>query len=136
MGSPPPAGSKKVVLKFLSVNNIVMAPASTGKLNNRRNAVINTDHTNKGSLCIDKPGLRILKIVAYSKMLLNFVCTINCKASYSCLSNMKILYTLLLCLFHICSLCGSCFLWIFGLQVGVINFNSLRTFQKHLLGER
>ena len=31
IGSPPPAGSKKLVLKFLSVNNIVIAPANTGK---------------------------------------------------------------------------------------------------------
>jgi hypothetical protein len=39
-----------VVLKFLSVNNIVIAPASTGKDSNNRNAVIKTDHTNKGRL--------------------------------------------------------------------------------------
>jgi hypothetical protein len=38
------------VLKFLSVNNIVIAPAKTGKDNNSKNAVIKTDHTNKGRL--------------------------------------------------------------------------------------
>jgi len=51
------------VLKFLSVNNIVNAPANTGKLNNSKNAVINTDQTNKGSLFINIPLHRILNIV-------------------------------------------------------------------------
>jgi len=37
-----------VVLKFRSVNNIVIAPAKTGKDNNSKMAVISTDHTNKG----------------------------------------------------------------------------------------
>ena len=63
MGSPPPAGSKKVVLKFRSVNNMVIAPASTGSDNKSRNAVTRTDHTNKGNLCIVIPGPRMLKIV-------------------------------------------------------------------------
>ena len=36
MGSPPPAGSKKVVLKFLSVYNMVIAPANTGRDNESR----------------------------------------------------------------------------------------------------
>jgi len=40
-----------------------MAPANTGKDNNNKNAVISTDHTNNGKLCIFKPGVRILKIV-------------------------------------------------------------------------
>ena len=40
-----------------------MAPAKTGKENSNRKAVIKTDHTNKGNLCIDKPGTRILNIV-------------------------------------------------------------------------
>jgi hypothetical protein len=48
MGSPPPVGSKKEVLKFRSVNSIVMAPARTGKDNSNNTAVIRTDHTNKG----------------------------------------------------------------------------------------
>lgn len=48
IGSPPPAGSKNDVLKLRSVNNIVMAPAKTGRDNNSNKAVINTDHTNKG----------------------------------------------------------------------------------------
>lgn len=63
MGSPPPAGSKKVVLKFLSVNNIVIAPAKTGKDNNKRTAVINTDHTKSGIWCIPIPGALIFKMV-------------------------------------------------------------------------
>lgn len=63
IGSPPPAGSKNVVLKLRSVSNIVIAPASTGNDNNNKNAVIKTDHTNKGKRCIDIPGVLILKIV-------------------------------------------------------------------------
>jgi hypothetical protein len=47
------------VLKFLSVNNIVIAPASTGKDNNNKIAVINTAQTNNGILCILIPGERI-----------------------------------------------------------------------------
>lgn len=62
-GSPPPEGSKNVVLKFLSVNNIVIAPASTGTANNNRKAVIRIDQTNKGIRYMLWPGLRILNIV-------------------------------------------------------------------------
>lgn len=40
IGSPPPLGSKNVVLKFLSVKSIVMAPAKTGNDNNSNTAVI------------------------------------------------------------------------------------------------
>jgi len=54
---------KKLVLKFLSVKSIVIAPANTGKENNNKKAVINTDQTNNGNLCIDKPGTLILNIV-------------------------------------------------------------------------
>jgi hypothetical protein len=48
MGSPPPVGSKNEVLKFRSVNNMVIAPARTGKDNSSNTAVISTDHTNSG----------------------------------------------------------------------------------------
>jgi len=48
IGSPPPEGSKNVVLKFRSVRSIVMAPARTGRDRSRRMAVIMTDHTNSG----------------------------------------------------------------------------------------
>ena len=44
-GSPPPAGSKKVVFKFRSVRSIVMPPASTGRDRRRRIAVTTTDQT-------------------------------------------------------------------------------------------
>jgi hypothetical protein len=47
------------VLKLRSVNNIVIAPARTGKDNNNKNAVIKTAHTNKGILCIFIPGVLI-----------------------------------------------------------------------------
>jgi hypothetical protein len=50
-------------LKFLSVNNIVIPPANTGNDNNNKIAVINTDHTNNGILCIDIPGALMFKIV-------------------------------------------------------------------------
>jgi len=63
MGSPPPAGSKKEVLKFLSVNNIVIAAASTGKDNSNKKAVMKTDQTNKGTIRNLNPGTRIFKIV-------------------------------------------------------------------------
>jgi len=51
------------VLKFLSVNNIVIPPAKTGSDNNNKIAVIKTDQTNKGSLKNVNPEIRILTIV-------------------------------------------------------------------------
>lgn len=43
-------GSKNLVFKFRSVNNIVIAPAKTGKESRSRIAVINTDHTKSGTV--------------------------------------------------------------------------------------
>jgi len=51
------------VLKFLSVNSIVIAPANTGNDNINNTAVINTPHTNNGNLCIVNPGALIFTIV-------------------------------------------------------------------------
>jgi hypothetical protein len=51
------------VLKFLSVNTIVIAPAKTGSDNNNNTAVITTAHPNNASLCNLIPGLRIFNIV-------------------------------------------------------------------------
>lgn len=51
------------MLKFRSVNNIVIAPAKTGKDKSKRMAVINTDHTNKGIRSIVIPIDRMFKIV-------------------------------------------------------------------------
>ena len=48
---------------FLSNNNIVIAPANTGKDNINNQAVINTAHTNKGNLSNVNPGERIFIIV-------------------------------------------------------------------------
>lgn len=48
MGSPPPAGSKKVVFRFRSVNSMVIPAARTGRDSSKSTAVINTDHTNRG----------------------------------------------------------------------------------------
>jgi len=60
MGSPPPAGSKKVVFMFRSVSSIVMAPANTGKDSRSKKAVTKTDHTNKGRRSKETPGVRML----------------------------------------------------------------------------
>lgn len=48
MGSPPPAGSKKVVFRFLSVSNIVIPTANTGSDRSNRTEVIRPDQTNRG----------------------------------------------------------------------------------------
>jgi hypothetical protein len=50
-------------LKFLSVNNIVIAPAKTGRDKSSRIAVINTAQTNNGNLWKVIPGVLILIIV-------------------------------------------------------------------------
>jgi hypothetical protein len=63
MGSPPPATSKNDVLKFLSVNTIVIAPANTGNDKSNNTAVTTTAHPNKANLCSLIPGLLILRIV-------------------------------------------------------------------------
>jgi len=63
IGSPPPAGSKKDVLKFRSVNSIVIAPANTGRESNNKKAVIKTDHTNNGIFSNDIDFDRMLIIV-------------------------------------------------------------------------
>ena len=62
-GSPPPAGSKKVVLMFRSVSNIVIAPARTGRERSRRIAVIFTAQTNKGIRSSSRPFQRIFATV-------------------------------------------------------------------------
>lgn len=41
----------------------MIAPANTGRDNNNSTAVINTDHTNKGTCSIDISGERIFIIV-------------------------------------------------------------------------
>jgi hypothetical protein len=51
------------VLKFLSVNNIVIAAANVGKEKTNKNAVIKIDQTNNGKICIPNPGALILNIV-------------------------------------------------------------------------
>jgi hypothetical protein len=52
-----------VVLKFLSVNNIVIAPAKTGKVKTNKNAVKNKAQINKGKRYKVKPLTRIFIIV-------------------------------------------------------------------------
>jgi hypothetical protein len=51
------------VLKFLSVNNIVIPPANTGKDNNNKTAVTTTAQPNKVVLCNFIPGDLIFNIV-------------------------------------------------------------------------
>jgi len=51
------------VLKLRSVNNIVIPPAKTGRDSSNKNAVIKTDHTNRGIVYIVNPGTLILNIV-------------------------------------------------------------------------
>lgn len=68
IGSPPPAGSKKEVLKFRSVKSIVIAPAKTGKERRSKTAVIRTDHTNKGIESKDIEEERIFMMVVIKLM--------------------------------------------------------------------
>jgi len=63
MGSPPPAGSKKVVLRLRSVSSIVMPAARTGRERSSSTAVIRTDHTNRGVWYWDIAGGFMLMIV-------------------------------------------------------------------------
>ena len=44
-------------------------PANTGRDNKSKNAVTNTDHTNRGNLCMVIPGPRMLKIDRGQSML-------------------------------------------------------------------
>lgn len=64
MGSPPPAGSKKVVFRFRSVRSIVIPAARTGRDSRRRIAVIKTDHTNRGVWnCVMAAGFMLIIVV-------------------------------------------------------------------------
>jgi len=63
IGSPPPVGSKKEVLKLRSVSSIVIAPASTGNESRSKMAVIRIDHTNRGICSIFIFIFRMFKIV-------------------------------------------------------------------------
>lgn len=63
MGSPPPEGSKKDELEFRSSNNIVIAPAKTGRDKSSSTEVIRTDQANRGVLVIFINFGFILRIV-------------------------------------------------------------------------
>jgi hypothetical protein len=70
------------VLKFLSVNIIVIPPANTGKDNNSNTAVTITAQPNKANLCNLIPGLLIfnivvIKFIAPSKLLTPERCKAN-----------------------------------------------------------
>ena len=82
IGSPPPATSKNEVLKFLSVNIIVIPPAKTGNDNNNKIAVITTAQPNKANLCNLIPGVLILAIVVMKFIAPNKLLTPErCKAN-------------------------------------------------------
>ena len=68
MGSPPPAGSKKVVFRFRSVKSIVMPAASTGSDRRRSTAVMRTAHTNRGVWYWVIPGGFMLIMVVMKLM--------------------------------------------------------------------
>jgi hypothetical protein len=69
------------VLKFLSVNTIVIPPAKTGKDSNNKTAVITTAHPNKANLCNLIPGVLILTIVVIKLIAPNKLLTPErCKA--------------------------------------------------------
>jgi hypothetical protein len=55
------------VLKFLSVNIIVIPPARTGNDNNNKTAVITTAQANNINLCNLIPGLLMLNVVVMTK---------------------------------------------------------------------
>jgi hypothetical protein len=70
------------VLKFLSVNNIVIPPANTGKDNNNNTAVITTAQPNKANLCNLIPGVLIfttvvMKFIAPNRLLIPERCKAN-----------------------------------------------------------
>lgn len=68
IGSPPPAGSKKVVLRLRSVSSMVIPAASTGRDRRSRTAVISTDQTNSGVWYWDRAGGFMLMIVVMKLM--------------------------------------------------------------------
>lgn len=67
-GSPPPAGSKKLVLRFRSVSSIVIPPARTGRDSRRRIVVTTKDQTNRGIRSAAQPLGRILRAVVMKLM--------------------------------------------------------------------
>jgi hypothetical protein len=69
MGSPPPNGSKKEVLKFRSNSSIVIPPAKTGNLRTSRNAVTQTLVINNGML--NQENLLLLRLFIVHRKLMD-----------------------------------------------------------------
>jgi len=63
IGSPPPEGSKKEVLKFRSVSNMVIAAARTGRERSKRITVIRVAQTNSGIRPLWIPSTRMFRTV-------------------------------------------------------------------------
>ncbi len=61
---PPPAASKNEVLKLRSVNNIVIAPAKTGRDNNNKTAVITTAQPNSANF-VPQKRINVYRIRPY-----------------------------------------------------------------------
>jgi hypothetical protein len=61
-------GSKKEVLKFLSVRSIVIAAAKTGRVNTNKKAVNKLAQIKSGALNIVKPGTLIAIMVVIKFM--------------------------------------------------------------------
>lgn len=72
-----------MVLKFLSVSSMVMAPASTGRDSSSSTAVMNTDHTNSGILSKVIPGA-----LMFITVVIKFIAPIIEDAPAQCRLNM------------------------------------------------
>lgn len=57
-----------MILEFQSVDDVVIAPASTGGGGKGRNAVTETNRTDRGNLCMVIPGPRVLGIMVMKLM--------------------------------------------------------------------
>jgi len=68
IGSPPPAGSKKEVFRFRSSNNMVIAPARTGRAIRSSVTVIKIDQTNSDMFSMLECGGRMLIMVVIKLM--------------------------------------------------------------------
>jgi hypothetical protein len=73
MGLPPPAGSKKEVLKLRSVRSIVIAPANTGNLVINKRAVIANAHSINGIFLKENLLLIRLHRIVVKKLILPMI---------------------------------------------------------------
>jgi hypothetical protein len=81
IGLPPPAGSKNEVLKFRSVNSIVMAPARTGSLVIKSIEVMPRAHIIRGRRSNENLRVTRLQIIVLRKLILPIIEEIPAKCS-------------------------------------------------------